>query len=299
MANKVIVTGGAGFIGSNLAELLLEEGYDVHIVDDLSAGKRENVPKNATLHEVSILDGSALDPIFQDAHYIFHLAANPRVQDSIDNPIPTNEANVTGTIQILEAAKRARVKKVVFSSSAAVYGDQQELPFEEDGERSPISPYGLHKFMGEHLCRLWSYLYDLPTVSLRYFNVYGPKFDPHGAYPLVVGKFLELKKNNKPLTISGDGTNTRDYVHVRDVARANLLAATSDLSKGEVINVASGEETSVLEIAELIGGELEYTEARIEPKRNRASIARAQELLGWEPTVSFNAGVEALKKEYL
>lgn len=296
---KSIVTGGAGFIGSNLAEYLLEQGHEVHVIDDLSAGKQENVPEGATLHELDVRDTEKLTPIFKNADYVFHLAANPRVQDSIDNPIETQAINVGGTLSVLTAAKEAGVKKFVQASTCAAYGDREEMPVTEEGTMLPLSPYGLHKLVCEHECRLWSYLYGLPTVSLRYFNVYGPKFDPYGAYPLVIGLFLEKIKNGEPLTITGDGTNTRDYVHVYDIARANLLAAESDCKSGEVMNIGTGTETSVLEIAEIIGGDIKHIEPRIEPKRFAADNSRAKKLIGWEPTMPFKEGVEKLKEEYL
>ena len=297
---KVIVTGGAGFIGSHVVDLLLAEGYEVHIVDNFANGKREDrINQDATLHEVDICDLKKLQPIFMGATYVFHLAANPRVQESIDNPVPVQHVNVDGTMNVLLAAREAKVQKVVFTSSAAVYGDQDIIPFVEESPVYPLSPYGLHKLTGEHLCRLWSLLYQVPTVSLRYFNVYGPRFDPEGAYPLVIGYFLHRRKAGNTLTITGDGTNTRDYVHVHDVARANLLAATSDTANGEVCNIASGTETSVLKVADLIGGEKEFIAPRIEPIRNLANITRAKNLLKWQPTISLEAGIEELKRMYL
>lgn len=297
---KAIVTGGAGFIGSNLVDLLRAEGVEVEVVDDLSAGKRENVATGVPLHEVDIREQSTLEQLFKGAEIVFHLAADPRVQHSIENPIATDEVNVGGTLSVLSAAKAAGVRRVVFASSAATFGDMETMPLIEEMKTYPISPYGLHKYIGEHYCRLWSFLYGLETVSLRFFNVYGPRFDPNGAYPLVVGYFLERRKQGKSLTITGDGSNTRDYVHVSDIARANLLAATSEkVGKGEVINIGSGVETSTKAIAELIGGEIEYVAPRIEPKRVVADAALAKSLLGWEPTITLEKGVTALKEEIL
>lgn len=294
---KAIITGGAGFIGSNLSKLLLEEGYTVEVVDDLSAGKRENVPTDVQLHEVDITSAD-LASVFAGADYVFHLAADPRVQNSIENPKETNVVNVDGTLAVLAAAKASNVKRVVFASSAATYGDLTEMPLHEDMKTYPISPYGLHKYVGEHYCRLWSFLYGQECVSLRYFNVYGPNFDPYGAYPLVVGYFLERLRQGKTLTITGDGSNTRDYVHVKDIARANLLAATQEsVGRGEVINIGSGVETSTQEIADLIGGEIEYLAPRIEPKRVVADATRAKTLLGWQSEIDLAQGITDLKQE--
>jgi UDP-glucose 4-epimerase len=295
-SKKVVVTGGVGFIGSNLVKELLERGFEVHMVDNFMGGRmEERINPAAVLHEVDIRDTDALKEIFAGAAYIFHLAALPRVQESIDDPIPVHDVNVNGTLSVLEAARDAGVQKVVFSSSAAVYGDHEEMPLHEELPARPKSPYGLHKYVGEHYAKLWSFLYDLPTVSLRYFNVYGPNFDPHGAYALVVGKFIDLKRQGKPLTIAGDGTNTRDYVHVSDIVRANILAAESELVRnGEVMNIGGGVETSVKEIADIIGGPIEHMPPRIEPVRCVANSSKAKDLIGWEPKVSLEDGIAGL-----
>lgn len=300
MLKKVIVTGGAGFIGSNLVRELVERGSEVIVIDNYVAGRIEGreVP-GATYHNISILDHDALSPLFEGVDTVFHLAALPRVQDSIENPTHTSLVNVEGTLSVLEAARKAGVQKIVFSSSAAVYGDQDTVPLSETLPPRPKSPYGLHKNIGEQMCQLWSELYNLPTVSLRYFNVYGPGFDPSGAYALVVGRFLDLRRQGKPLTIAGDGTNTRDYVHVQDVAQANIKAALSEqVSEGQVINIGSGVETSVATLAHLIGGPIENTESRIEPKRSVADVKLAEELLGWKASIELEQGVGGLKKLY-
>lgn len=300
MSKKVIVTGGAGFIGTNLARALVEKGYEVQVIDNFVAGHFDDrVVSDVTYHDVDILNHSALDDLFKGVDTVFHLAALPRVQDSIDDPTRTSLVNVEGTLSVLEAARKAGARKLIFSSSAAVYGDQDMLPLSENLPARPKSPYGLHKYMGEQMCQLWSELYGLPTVSLRYFNVYGPGFDPSGAYALVVGRFLDLRRQGKPLTIAGEGTNTRDYVHVRDVASANIAAALcEDVGKGEVINIGSGKETSVATLANLIGGPIERTESRLEPARSVADVKLADSLLGWKATVELQGGIEELKKLY-
>ncbi len=297
---KAIVTGGAGFIGSNLTDKLLEQGFEVHVIDNFMGSRIESrINHNATLHDVDIRDGEKLKDIFKGADYVFHLAALPRVQGSIDDPVTTHDVNVNGTLHVLEAARSATVKKVIFSSSAAVYGDHETMPLYEELAAQPKSPYGLHKYIGEHMHTLWSQLYDVPTVSLRYFNVYGPNFDPAGAYALVVGKFIDLYAQDKPLTITGDGTNTRDYVHVADVVAANIRAATSETVKsGEVINIGSGIETSVNDIAAIIGGPTDRVAPRIEPLRCVANTTKAKTLLGWQPTINLEEGIQALKEWY-
>lgn len=298
MLKRAVITGGAGFIGSNLARALVAEGIEVAVIDNYAGGKVDGraVPE-AQYHDFDIRDSLSFPEVFQGADAVFHLAALPRVQDSIDHPIETARTNVEGTLVVLEAARNAGVGKLVFSSSAAVYGDQDDLPLRETAIPTPKSPYGLQKEMGEQLCRLWSSLYGLPTVSLRYFNVYGPGFDPAGAYALVVGRFLDLRRRDQALSIAGDGSHTRDYVHVSDVVRANLLAAASGTVKnGEVINIGSGRETSVAELAALIGGPVVYGEPRTEPARSAAAIDEAQRLLGWRPMVDLDAGIRDLKQ---
>ncbi len=292
---KVVVTGGAGFIGSNLVDALIEKGYEVHVIDNLVAGKKENVNEKAVFHQVDICDFGAIQPIIDGATFVFHLAALPRVQDSIDRPIVTDKVNVGGTLNILVASKKVGVKKVVFSSSAATYGDQVTLPLKEDMPATPKSPYGLHKFIGEEYLKLFSEVYKLPTVSLRYFNVYGPRQSAQGSYPLVIAKFIDLKRQGVALTITGSGDQTRDFVHVHDIAEANILAAEGELvGKGEVINIGSGKSYSVNEIAQLIGGPIEHIEARLEPKNSLADITLAKVLLGWSPKIALEEAITKL-----
>ncbi|MSR78815.1 MAG: NAD-dependent epimerase/dehydratase family protein [Candidatus Taylorbacteria bacterium] len=296
---KLVVVGGAGFIGSNLTDALVERGFDVTIIDDLSGGKLENLNPKAKFHKVSICDLKALKPLMKEAKYVFHLAALPRVQYSIEHPAETHEVNVTGTQNILIAAKEAGVKRVVYSASSSAYGEQKTMPLVETMVPGPKSPYGLHKYVGELYCKVWSEVYDLETVSLRYFNVYGLRMNPDGAYPLAIGKFLKLRKAGKPLTIWGDGTQTRDFTHVRDVVRANLLAIESQkVGKGEVINIGAGKNFSINELAKLIGGEVVHEPARPEPHDTLADNSLAKKLLGWTPEVLFEEGITELKRIY-
>jgi len=296
---KVIVTGGAGFIGSNLSEALLLKGFEVHIIDNLSGGKKENIPEGAIFHEKDIRNLADIRDIFSDTKYVFHLAALPRVQYSIEHPDETHDVNITGTLNVLLASKDAGVSKVVYSASSSAYGDQPILPLIEGMRESPKSPYALHKFASELYCRMFSEVYGLPTVSLRYFNVYGPKMDPFGAYALAVGLFLRLRKEGKPITITGDGMQTRDMTHVRDVIHANILAAESETVKnGEVMNIGSGKNYTINHLAELIGGPVEHIAPRFEPHDTLADISLAKKLLGWEPKENFEEGIAELKKEF-
>lgn len=294
---KVIVTGGAGFIGSNLADALIEEGFEVHIIDNLSGGKKENVNAKANLHILDITDLAAIKPIFTDTAYVFHLAALPRVQYSIDHPAETNKTNVEGTLNVLIASHKAKVKKLIYSASSSAYGDQGKMPLKEDFPAHPKSPYGLHKYLGELYCKLWHEVYGLSTVSLRYFNVYGPRNNPEGAYALVIAKFLRQRGAGEPMTITGDGEQTRDFTHVKDVVRANLLAVKSEqVGKGEVMNIGAGHNYSIKKIAELIGGPVTHIEPRLEPRNTLADNSLAKKLLGWEPQVSIEEGIAELKQ---
>src|SRR6185437_389322 len=294
---KVVVTGGAGFIGSNLVTALLDRGFDVHVVDNYAGGKRaDRIASRALYHDADIRDYEVIAPIIAGARYVFHEAALPRVQFSIEQPQESFSVNVDGLISVLRAAHEHRVSRVIYAASSSAYGDQETLPLSEDLPAQPKSPYGLQKYVGELSCRLWSEVYRLPTVSLRYFNVYGPMFDPDGDYALVIGKFLKLKMQGKPLTITGDGTQTRDFTHVSDVVRANLLAAESpNVGRGEVINIGAGRRVSINELGDMIGGPRTYIEARLEPHDTLANNRRAKQLLGWEPEIELEDGIAELQ----
>lgn len=300
MTKKAVVTGGAGFIGSHLTEALVARGFETHVVDNYAGGRREDrIIAGATYHETDIRDTEALLPVFADAYCIFHEAALPRVQFSIEHPVETFSVNAGGTVSVLDAAKRAGARRVVYAASSSAYGDQPVLPLSEDLPTHPQSPYGLQKYIGELALKTWNEIYGLETVSLRYFNVYGPRLDPDGAYALVIGKFFKFRKEEKPLTIWGDGSHTRDFTHVSDVCRANMLAMDSDrVGKGEVINIGAGKDISVLRIAEMIGGEIVHEPERLEPAFTRADNRKAKELLGWEPTIALEDGLAELKKSF-
>lgn len=294
--SKCIVTGGAGFIGSHLADKLIEQGHEVVVVDNLLLGKKEFINKSAKFEKVDICDLDKLVKVFKDAQVVFHLAADPRLQVSVEDPATTHEINVTGTLNVLIAAQKNNIDKVIFSSSCAIYDSGNELPLTEDGKIEALSPYGTHKAMGEMYFRLFSKLYNLNTVCLRYFNVFGPRKLATGSYPMVIPIFLQQKKDGKPMTIVGDGIATRDYVHVSDVVLANIAAWKSDVDDGRGINIGSGRQISVNEIAELIGGEtINLPERPGEMMHIKADNSLAKELLNWSPEVKFEDGLEELK----
>jgi nucleoside-diphosphate-sugar epimerase len=297
---KAVITGGAGFIGSHIADVLIGEGFQVELVDNLHSGKVENVNSKARFHKLDIRDLEPLKKVFNRAELVFHTAAVPRVQYSIEHPVETSSINIMGTVNVLVAAHEGGVKKVIYSASSSAYGDQPTTPLHENMPPLPKSPYGLQKYTGELLCRTWNEVYGLETVSLRYFNVYGPRLDPDGDYALVIGKFLKQRKEGNPMTITGDGTQTRDFTHVKDVVRANLLAASSlQVGKGEVINIGAGRNVSVNKLAELIGGPVEHIAPRLEPHDTLADNGLAKRALGWVPEIYIEEGLEELKKLYL
>ena len=295
--NKIIVTGGAGFIGSHIVDALVLIGHEVHIVDNMSAGKEENINPKAIMHNVDIRDKEALIPLFKDVKYVFHEAAMPQVQYSIENPVETNDINVNGLLNVLEASRLNNVKRVIFASSSAVYGNQETMPIVESMETNPLSPYGAQKYIGEVCMKLYSQIYGVETVCFRYFNVYGPRQSATGSYASVIPRFIEFKKKGESLTIVGDGENKRDYVHVTDVVQANLMAMISDkVGKGETINLGVGESFSINHIASLIGGEVIHIPPRIEPKETIADISKVKEFLDWQPGVKLEQGIQDLIK---
>ena len=215
MNKTFLVTGGAGFIGTNLVEKLVEADHKAIVVDDLSAGDNQSrLPAGAIFHKLDVRNTEALTAVCKGVDVIVHLAALPRVQFSIDEPLAAHDVNVNGTLSVLESARAAGVKRVIFAASAAAYGDQEIMPLSTNLPAQPKSPYALHKLVGEEMMKLWSELYGIQTVSLRFFNVYGPHFDPEGPYALVIGRFLKLAVNKETLTVTGDGTQTRDFIHV-------------------------------------------------------------------------------------
>ncbi len=301
---KYLITGGAGFIGTNLAKQLLAEGHDVKVIDNYAGGKKEErIQDGVEYIEGDIRDMDILLPSMEGVDGVFHMAALPRVTYSVEHPQETHNTNVNGTLNVLLAARDAGVKRVVFSSSSSTYGDQprEAYPLVEDKiNKLPIAPYALHKLIGEHYCRQFADLYGLETVSLVYFNVYGPYADPNGAYALVIAKFLQQVKNGESMTVCGDGEYYRDYTHVSDVVRANILAMTkSSVGKGETINIGNNNPNSVNDIVKMIGGDFVNVDERPGDVRyTEANITKAKELLGWEPTITLEDGIKELKKEW-
>lgn len=299
MPQTFLVTGGAGFIGTNLVHFLVEQGHTVKVVDDLTAGKRERLPDSIDFYKLDIRDTAALSSVCEGVDVIIHLAALPRLQFSIDHPQVAHDVNITGTLSVLEAARAAGVKRIVYAASSSAYGDQETLPLTTDLPPQPKTPYALQKYVGEAYMKLWSELFGLQTVSLRFFNVYGPHLDPDGAYALVIGRFLKLAAEGQPLTIVGDGEQTRDFTHVRDVVSALYLASQSDeVGNGEVFNVGAGIQTTINELTRLIGGEVTYVPARIEAKHSLADIEVTKKVLNWEPKVRLEDGIAELKVEF-
>ena len=302
---KAVVTGGAGFIGSNLAEeLAKEQENEVVVVDNLSTGRRENLQNLKNLKKCLFVEGSVTDldlvrGVFKGCDFVFHQAAIPSVPRSVKDPLATNNVNTNGTLNVVVAARDCGVKKVVFASSSSVYGDTPELPKREEMTPNPLSPYAVTKLVGEYYCKVFEEVYGLKTVSLRYFNVYGPRQDPHSDYAAVVPKFVKSVSENKPPVIFGDGEQTRDFTFVKDVVRANLLAAKSGATG--VFNIASGRRVSINELAEKIikiqGKELEpvHSEPREgDVKHSLGDISRAQRGFGFEPRYSLEEGLGLL-----
>ena len=283
----MLVTGGAGFIGSNLVDQLILEDNEVHVVDNFSSGKKENCNDGAVYHklDISIIDNiNTLKGIFEDVDTIFHCAALARVQPSIIDPLKYEVNNTLGLMNVLKAASDVKVRRLVYSASSSAYGSTDTLPSKESDPVNPISPYANQKYYGELCCKMFSEVYELETVSLRYFNVYGERQNLGGAYATVVGIFINQILEGNPLTINGDGCQRRDFTNVKDVVNANILASSSKkVGSGEVINIGSGKNISINELADMFGAEKKYMKPVNEPFANLADISKAKELLNWEP----------------
>lgn len=302
---KAIVTGGAGFIGSHMVELLLNKGFKVVAIDDMSNGQLDNVElfKDNPNYEFYKIDLSKKfdDKLFKDAYYVFHMAALADIVPSIEQPLTYHQANVTATIRVLEACrkhnKKNTLKKFVYVASSSCYGIPDKYPTNEEADIRPEYPYALTKYIGEQYVLFWGGLYKIPVVSLRYFNVFGPRARSNTTYGAVFKIFLSQKLHKKPLTIVGDGTQIRDFTYVTDVVKATLIAAESDLNS-EIINIGTGKPQSVNYLAELIGGK-DYPRTTLpkrpgEPDSTHADITKAKKLLKWKPEVSFEKGVKIM-----
>ena len=290
-----IVTGGAGFIGSHLVDALLAENISVQVIDNYSTGRPENlahVVGQVELVEADFAKSGSWQKLFQDVDWVFHLGALADIVPSIQRPADYFQANVDGTFNVLEAAKNAGVKRFVYAASSSCYGIPEKYPTSEAAEISPQYPYALTKRLGEELVMHWAQLYNLPAIALRLFNVYGPRSRTSGTYGAVLGVFLAQKLANKPFTVVGDGTQTRDFTYVTDVANAFLTAAQSSVCE-EIFNVGSGETVSVNRLVELLGGEVTYIPKRPgEPDCTYADITKIRRDLKWQPKVNIKQGVD-------
>ncbi len=293
---KALVTGGCGFIGSHLAEMLLGLGHEVVILDNLACGRKANIKSfnnhpQLSFHQIDICDRDVLRPYLQGVDWVFHMAGLADIVPSIEQPDNYYQTNVTGTLNVLQCALDAGVKRLVYAASSSSYGIPDIYPTPETSPIDPQYPYALTKFMGEELVLHWAKIYKLPAVSLRLFNVYGPRSRTSGAYGAVFGVFLAQKLKGSPFTVVGDGTQTRDFTYVTDVAAAFIKAAQSDVS-GEAINVGSGNHYSVNRLVELLGGPVVYIPKRPgEPNCTFADTNKINRLLAWEPKVAFEDGV--------
>ena len=296
---RALVTGGAGFIGSHLTELLLSQGHEVIVIDSLHSGRIKNLAQvfnhpAFAFHQMDIRDQQGLEPLFCTVDWVFHLAGLADIVPSIENPREYYEVNVTGTLNILECAKKANVKRFIYAASSSSYGIPTLYPTPETSPISPQYPYALTKYLGEELVMHWEKIFDVPALSLRLFNVYGPRSRTSGTYGAVFGVFLAQKLNGKPFTVVGDGTQTRDFTFVSDVARAFVCAAESSLS-GEVFNVGSSAHYSINTLVKLLGGKVVSIPKRpAEPDCTFAAVAKIHTLLGWKANVSFEEGISIL-----
>jgi UDP-glucose 4-epimerase len=300
--DKVVVTGGAGFIGSHLVDALLAEGHEVHVVDNLATGRRQNLshlhhePRLA-FHECDVVDEAALDPIFAGATRVYHLAALADIVPSVERPMDYARANVDGTFAVLEAARKAGIKRFVYTASSSCYGANPPYPTPETASASPEYPYALTKYLGEQTALHWHRVYGLPVVSLRLFNVYGPRARSSGSYGAMFGVFLAQKLAGKPYTVVGDGTQSRDFTFVTDVAEAFVRAGAARESGviGQIFNVGTGNPTSVNRIVELLGGDRVAVPKRPgEPERTQADARKIAAALGWHARTSIERGVGIL-----
>jgi nucleoside-diphosphate-sugar epimerase len=298
---KYLVTGGAGFIGSHIVERLVNDGQPVRVIDNFVTGKRSNIAPFGS--KVDVFEGdlrSAEDcrKACKDIETIFHLGALPSVPKSVAAPVPAHETNVDGTFNLLMAARDAKCRRLIFAASSSAYGDAVELPKRETASPQPLSPYAVHKLLGEYYCRVFSLCYGLETIALRYFNVFGPRQDPKSDYAAAIPAFISAVLRNEPPTVYGDGEQTRDFTYIDNVVHANMLAAKAPRLNGQVVNIACGERVSVnqiiREINNLLGRNLvpKYAPERAgDVKHSLADITAAYQLLGFEPQVNFADGL--------
>lgn len=294
-----LVTGGAGFIGSHIVDRLLSLGWRVVVIDNESADTHDSFYWNplAENYKLDITDYNSIKHLFKDVDYVFHLAAESRIQPSLDNPALACEVNFVGTCNVLNACKEHKVKRMMYSSSSSVYGLTNTPPYNEEMKTNCLNPYSVSKASGEELCKMYYNLWGVETVSFRYFNVYGDRQPLKGQYAPVIGLFLRQKKNNNPMTVVGDGLQTRDFTNVEDVVNANILACKTNNKDilGKIINIGTGRSFSILDLVNIIGGDYEHIPARPAEARNTvADTSKAKKLLGWEPRIKLE---DYLKKQ--
>ena len=299
MTRRVLVTGGTGFIGSHLVERLLKEGCQVVVLDNFSTGRPQNVAHlrdnpSLLVHHADVSDPQAIRPFFDGVDWVFHLAALADIVPSIQRPLDYHRANVDGTVSVVECARQAGVERLVYTASSSCYGIPDNYPTPETAPIRPQYPYALTKNLGEQIALHWGQVYELPVVSLRLFNVYGPRSRTSGTYGAVFGVFLAQKLAGTPFTVVGDGTQTRDFTFVTDVVDAFICAAQSDV-RNEVFNVGSGGTYSVNRLVELLGGQVVFIPKRPgEPDCTLADMSKIERVLGWRPRISFEAGVRTM-----
>lgn len=297
---RTLVTGGCGFIGSHMVDRLLTEGHQVVVIDNISTGRPENLAhqrdnQKLTVHIADISRYEDIEKYFEGVDWVFHLAALADIVPSIQQPLKYHQSNVDGTINVLEAARKYDIKRLVYAASSSCYGIPDNYPTSETAEIRPQYPYAVTKYLGEEYVMYWNQVYGLPTTSMRFFNVYGPRSRTSGTYGAVFGVFLAQKLNNKPFTVVGDGEQTRDFTFVTDIVDACYTAAGNPNAIGEIINVGSGNTYSVNRLVELLGGEKVHIPKRPgEPDCTFADITKITNLLNWKPKVSFEEGVQAM-----
>jgi len=300
---KAIVTGGCGFIGSHITERLVKEGNDVVVLDNLSTGRELNIDhlrkyRNLNFIKADIADYNAIEKYFEEVEWVFHIAALADIVPSIQQPMIYHHSNVEGTISVLEASRKHRVKRFIYAASSSCYGIPDVYPTPETAPIKPQYPYAVTKNIGEQYVLYWNQIYGLPATCLRFFNVYGPRSRTSGTYGAVFGVFLAQKIHGKPFTIVGDGKQTRDFTFVTDIADACISAANCEKVIGEVMNVGSGNTYSVNHLVELLGGEINYIPKRPgEPDCTFADITKIKNLLKWSPKVTFKEGVKKMLEQ--
>jgi UDP-glucose 4-epimerase len=300
--SRVIVTGGSGFIGSNLVDRLVEDGHIVVVIDNESSDAHEVFYHNnyASYWDYSISKYNDIEPLFKDIDYVFHLAAESRIQPAIENPRLAVETNVIGTCNVLQAARENNVKRVMYSSTSSAYGLNNPIPNKENMPKDCLNPYSVSKTAGEELCQMYTKLFDLETVIFRYFNVYGERQPTKGQYAPVIGLFHKQHSEKKPMTVVGDGLQRRDYTHVSDVVNVNVLAAFSNNSDifGEVFNIGTGTNHSVLDLTKLIGGDnvviTHIPERPGESKETLSDSSKAYKYLKWSPKVKLENWIKSI-----